>query len=340
VPDQSYQLVVRKGPRPGQVFPLTLDTVTIGRDPLSDIVLNDPEVSRHHAKIVRSGDGYELQDMGSTNGSFVDGKRMGGDPVYLNPGHVVMLGSNVTLIYQATSASDPMATMIAPAGLPGLEEPEPMPEPEPEPMYEPEPMPEPEPLDEPEPEPEPVYEPEPEPMYEPEPMLESEPEVMTSPEMRIEEAFSEPEPMYEAEPEPMYEPEPMPKPPVVEEDIGMATVMESPAVIPPRPEPRPMPRYEEPEPLPAFDSGAPLPDFDERPASPPPPPMSGGGMAEKKGGMSRNTMIAIVAIIILCCCCLLIAAAVVVSQNPNLLAGADSTVPLFNVPLMISMWLP
>ena len=301
--DQSYQLVVRKGPRPGQVFPLTLDTITIGRDPLSDIVLNDPEVSRHHAKIVRQGDGYELQDMGSTNGSFVDGKRMGGDPVSLGPGQVVMLGSNVTLIYQATSASDPMATMIAPTGMAGLGQTEP--------------------LSEPEPEPEPV------------------PEIVTSPEMRIDEAMAEPEP--EPEPEPVYEPampEPEPAPePMMEEDIGMATMMEpsfesmepEPTPMPKYEEPEPMFKYEEPEPLPSFDSGAPLPDFDSQPAAPPPPPPM-GGTAEKQGGRNRNMMIAIIVIIVLCCCCLIIAGVIWGQPLIEELVGLDSTVPLINMP--------
>lgn len=114
--DRSYQLVVRKGPKPGQVFPLTLDTITVGRDPLADIVLNDPEVSRHHAQFIQTPAGYDLKDLGSTNGSFVDGKRIGGEPVTLSPGQIVMFGSNVTLIYQATSAADPLATMVAPMG--------------------------------------------------------------------------------------------------------------------------------------------------------------------------------------------------------------------------------
>jgi pSer/pThr/pTyr-binding forkhead associated (FHA) protein len=151
VADQTFQLIVRKGPRPGQLFPLTLETITIGRDPLSDIVLNDSEISRHHAQLQKTKDGYALKDLGSTNGSFVDGKRLGGEAETLSPGQVVMFGSNVTVIYQATSASDPLATMVSPiAAMPSLEPaveekaetaavPEPEIEPEPEPELEPEP---------------------------------------------------------------------------------------------------------------------------------------------------------------------------------------------------------
>jgi predicted component of type VI protein secretion system len=153
VADKSYQLVVRKGPRPGQLFPLTLETVTIGRDPLSDIVLNDSEISRHHAQLQQTKDGYALKDLGSTNGSFIDGKRLTGEVEELTPGQVIMFGSNVTLIYQATSAADPLATMVSPAAaMPAFEfEPEveaaPEPESRPEPDFEPDFEPEPEPDD-------------------------------------------------------------------------------------------------------------------------------------------------------------------------------------------------
>jgi len=56
VANEVYQLVVRKGPRPGQIFLLELDVLTIGRDPISDIVIEDPEISRHHAKLTQTPD--------------------------------------------------------------------------------------------------------------------------------------------------------------------------------------------------------------------------------------------------------------------------------------------
>lgn len=57
-------------------FTLRLDqeVTTIGRDPRCDIVLEDPDVSRKHAKIKRNGAGYfEVVDMGSKNGTRVNG---------------------------------------------------------------------------------------------------------------------------------------------------------------------------------------------------------------------------------------------------------------------------
>jgi pSer/pThr/pTyr-binding forkhead associated (FHA) protein len=118
VADQAFQLVVRKGPRPGQIFPLEDDAVSVGRDPVSAIVIDDPEISRHHARFSIGPAGYYLQDMASTNGSFVDGQRLGGEPVALSAGQVIMFGSNVTLVYQAVPESDPMATVVAPVSMP------------------------------------------------------------------------------------------------------------------------------------------------------------------------------------------------------------------------------
>ncbi|MFW6063801.1 MAG: FHA domain-containing protein, partial [Chloroflexota bacterium] len=106
-----FSLTVRRGPDEGQQFTVADDNITIGRDPIVDIVLNDPEVSRQHARLTRVDDGYQIQDLGSTNGTFVDGKRLAGDPVALTPGMVITMGSNVTLVYRA--AADPMATVVS-----------------------------------------------------------------------------------------------------------------------------------------------------------------------------------------------------------------------------------
>lgn len=132
--DQTYQLVVRKGPRPGHVYSLTGSAMTIGRDPLADIVIDDPEISRQHARLTLTDSGYQVQDLGSTNGTYVDGKRLAGEAVNLRNSQILMTGSNVTMVYEVISAAaDPMATMVAPAGIPFMPEPMPEPEPIPEP---------------------------------------------------------------------------------------------------------------------------------------------------------------------------------------------------------------
>ena len=61
----------------GQRVPMSGSTVTIGRLQDCNIQLHDPNVSRHHAEVRPSGDGYVLADLGSTNGSRVNGMRVG-----------------------------------------------------------------------------------------------------------------------------------------------------------------------------------------------------------------------------------------------------------------------
>ena len=56
----------------GQSFDLNKPVVTIGREAGNDIVLEDPQVSRHHARLTLQGGGYVVEDLGSTNGSFIN----------------------------------------------------------------------------------------------------------------------------------------------------------------------------------------------------------------------------------------------------------------------------
>src|SRR5215207_10981264 len=60
----------------GERFTLAEHPITIGRRPESNIVLADPNVSRNHAEIRPQGDGFMLTDLGSTNGSKVNGVRV------------------------------------------------------------------------------------------------------------------------------------------------------------------------------------------------------------------------------------------------------------------------
>jgi pSer/pThr/pTyr-binding forkhead associated (FHA) protein len=70
-------LVVRAGGgRVGESFPLDRDRMTIGRRPDSDIFLDDVTVSRDHALIVRRGDEFHLDDLGSLNGTYVNRRRI------------------------------------------------------------------------------------------------------------------------------------------------------------------------------------------------------------------------------------------------------------------------
>jgi hypothetical protein len=101
----NYELYLKQGPTPGIVYPLTDKGLTIGRDPLSDILINNPEVSRQHALLKRTVTGdYYIQDLGSTNGTYIDGKRLGSDPLILRPSNIITLGGEVTLVFQERSS--------------------------------------------------------------------------------------------------------------------------------------------------------------------------------------------------------------------------------------------
>jgi len=99
---QTYQLAMRSGPTPGKVYFLIKQENYIGRDFNNDIVINDSEVSRKHARIVMQPAGYTLEDLGSTNGTFVSGQRLMG-PHLLKPGELIMLGENVSLVFEIST---------------------------------------------------------------------------------------------------------------------------------------------------------------------------------------------------------------------------------------------
>ncbi len=75
--DRGAALVIRAGGgRSGESFPLAGDRLTVGRRPDSDIFLDDVTVSRDHAVLVRRGDDYFLDDLGSLNGTYVNRRRI------------------------------------------------------------------------------------------------------------------------------------------------------------------------------------------------------------------------------------------------------------------------
>lgn len=84
-------LVVRKGPQPGERFFIDRPRLTIGRDPKSDIFLNDMTVSRVHAVIEQLGSTVKVTDSGSLNGTYVNGVLV--DGADLTHGDAVQVGT-------------------------------------------------------------------------------------------------------------------------------------------------------------------------------------------------------------------------------------------------------
>ena len=76
LPEGMGMLVVRRGPNAGSRFVLDANVTALGRHPDSDIFLDDITVSRRHAAVRRVDGGYEVADVGSLNGTYVDHKRV------------------------------------------------------------------------------------------------------------------------------------------------------------------------------------------------------------------------------------------------------------------------
>lgn len=72
LPAGSALLVVKRGPNAGSRFLLDQAVTTAGRHPDSDIFLDDVTVSRRHAEFRKNGDTYEVVDVGSLNGTYVN----------------------------------------------------------------------------------------------------------------------------------------------------------------------------------------------------------------------------------------------------------------------------
>jgi pSer/pThr/pTyr-binding forkhead associated (FHA) protein len=70
-------MVVQEGQLAGKRWPLSRAEFVIGRGEDCDIVLPDRQVSRHHFRVVRDDDGYNVEDLGSKNGTYVNGEKIG-----------------------------------------------------------------------------------------------------------------------------------------------------------------------------------------------------------------------------------------------------------------------
>jgi len=95
----QIRFIMRSGPTIGKVFPLEAQEISIGRDSTNTVAINDAEVSRRHARMELRGSAYVIQDLGSTNGTFINGIRVSGMQA-LNPGDTVAFGEGIVLTYE------------------------------------------------------------------------------------------------------------------------------------------------------------------------------------------------------------------------------------------------
>ena len=90
----ALRLVITEGALAGTTVPLGDQTVTIGRADSSTLVLTDDFVSNHHARLMRREGTWYLEDLGSTNGTYLDRQKVT-DPTPLPTGVPVRIGKTV-----------------------------------------------------------------------------------------------------------------------------------------------------------------------------------------------------------------------------------------------------
>ena len=101
--ENAYRLQMQNGPEPGRSYELRGDSLTIGRYPLADIVIDDPDVGYRHALLTRQGATYRIADLGSDAGTYVNGRRVGAEPVALAPGDVILLGARLSVAFMSVA---------------------------------------------------------------------------------------------------------------------------------------------------------------------------------------------------------------------------------------------
>jgi hypothetical protein len=101
----KYALRFISGKYQGGEFPLQMNSeIIIGRSSELDMVLVEDMVSRKHAKITTNDQLMTIQDMGSTNGTFVNGEKVAG-AAHLNIGDRILVGTSIIKIVEVGSAS-------------------------------------------------------------------------------------------------------------------------------------------------------------------------------------------------------------------------------------------
>ena len=104
---RTARLLIRGGPDDGRRIHITGNISTMGRAQINDIVVEESWVSRQHAIIRRQHNGYWIEDLGSQNGTFVNGERVTDEGRRLRDSDRIELGSGGTVCWVFT---EPEAT--------------------------------------------------------------------------------------------------------------------------------------------------------------------------------------------------------------------------------------
>ncbi len=101
--NKTYNLIVKKGQEIIKVYPIKKNEVLVGRHPDCDLVLDDPLVSRKHCRILIKNDSVFIEDLNSTNGTFLNGKRISfselkiGDEISIGIYNLIVSAKDISL---------------------------------------------------------------------------------------------------------------------------------------------------------------------------------------------------------------------------------------------------
>lgn len=109
-------LVMYKGVLAGHRWPVQSKSMTIGRSNDCEIVLPERQISRYHARIEDTSDGYLLRDLGSKNGTFVNDHKLVEEPHLLRDGDEISLANIVNFGFIAGEATLPLEEIAIGSG--------------------------------------------------------------------------------------------------------------------------------------------------------------------------------------------------------------------------------
>jgi hypothetical protein len=113
---ETAMLILQRGGEASTRWPLERSQITIGRSPDCDIVLDDRQVSRHHAVIRWENGQYVVQDLGSKNGTHVNGRELTG-PYVLQDGDEIQIALRYKLAFVDTEETAPLTLDLPRQGL-------------------------------------------------------------------------------------------------------------------------------------------------------------------------------------------------------------------------------
>jgi pSer/pThr/pTyr-binding forkhead associated (FHA) protein len=96
----AVQLTILRGPNSGRTYQFEDNVISIGSGRNNTLVIRDNDVSTQHCQLIRLQQDYDIEDLGSRYGTFVNGQKLTNDKWLLKSGAIIELGSQITLEYR------------------------------------------------------------------------------------------------------------------------------------------------------------------------------------------------------------------------------------------------